>query len=178
MTDMLQFGPLAEQVRFQKALDPISEQGVLMSFDPGHTTGWSVFVQYELAETGEIDTSDIPLAVVGVNNLIEEYNPHVIVLEDYRVYRWRQKHHVGSELLTTRVIGCIETLSTQYSIPVFKQPAHIAKGFCNDKKLKEWGFWQKGQKHARDAIRHACYFLIFGGIKKSDAGKYKHQTVG
>jgi hypothetical protein len=39
--------------------------------------------------------------------------------------------------------------------------AHQAKGFVTDEKLKAWGFYQKGVRHARDSIRHACYFLLF-----------------
>lgn len=42
-----------------------------------------------------------------------------------------------------------------------KQMAVTAKNFCTDDKLKQWGFWQAGQKHARDSIRHGCYFLLF-----------------
>jgi len=36
--------------------------------------------------------------------------------------------------------------------------AGLAKTFANDDKLEAWGFWRKGQKHARDAIRHGIYF--------------------
>jgi hypothetical protein len=36
--------------------------------------------------------------------------------------------------------------------------AGLAKGFATDDKLKAWGFWQPGQRHARDAIRHALNF--------------------
>lgn len=42
------------------------------------------------------------------------------------------------------------------------QGAGIVKTFCNDEKLKGWGFWKVGERHARDAIRHGAYFLIAG----------------
>ena len=35
-----------------------------------------------------------------------------------------------------------------------------AKGFVTDAKLKEWGLWQDGLRHSRDAIRHGIYFLV------------------
>lgn len=41
------------------------------------------------------------------------------------------------------------------------QMAAQAKGFVDDDKLKAWGFWIKGKKHARDAIRHGVYYLLF-----------------
>jgi hypothetical protein len=36
--------------------------------------------------------------------------------------------------------------------------AGLAKTFATDDKLEAWGFWKRGQKHARDAIRHAVYW--------------------
>jgi len=72
-------------------------------------------------------------------------------------------------MLTTRVIGCIETLCIVNGIhDITKQPAHIAKSFCTDKKLKDWGFYQKAHRHANDAIRHGAYYLLFGPIKRKD----------
>ena len=47
------------------------------------------------------------------------------------------------------------------NIPTHKQMASTAKTFATDKKLREWGFWERGMRHARDAIRHGCYFLLF-----------------
>ena len=149
---------------------------VLLCFDPGHTTGWAVYVGYELVDSGEIDTSDMETAPHTIRDLMDTWKPSVLLLEDYRVYKWRAKHHVGSEMLTTRVIGCIETFSVIYFINhLYKQPAHTAKGFCDDAKLKEWGFYKKGERHARDAIRHGAYFLLFGPIQKKDKSR---STVG
>ena len=34
------------------------------------------------------------------------------------------------------------------------------KGFVTDAKLKEWGMWDIGHKHARDACRHCVYYLV------------------
>jgi hypothetical protein len=41
------------------------------------------------------------------------------------------------------------------------QMATTAKTFVTDEKLKQWGFWQEGMRHSRDAIRHGLYFLLF-----------------
>ena len=169
------FYDLAKELEAQKGRD--SREGVpILCFDPGHTTGWSKWFGYELTEAGELDTSDMDLATKNLGNMIIEYKPHMIVIEDYRVYKWRAKHHVGSEMLTTRVIGCIETFASLDSIPLVKQPAHIAKTFCTDKKLKAWGFYSKGGKHARDSIRHGCYFILNG--KVTGTRKKGNVTVG
>ncbi len=149
--------------------------GHLLVFDPGHTTGWAVFHDSQLVECGETDTTTIEIATPHLTELITAFEPWHIVLEDYRIYRWRAKHHAGSDLPTARVIGCIETLALQQGLAApTKQPAQIAKGFCTDKKLKEWGYYQPGKKHASDAIRHGCYFLLFGAIRPQD----KRSKVG
>ena len=137
----------------------------LLSFDPGHTTGYAVYKGTALQTHGQLSTQSIEEATIALKELIYHANPDHIVMEDYRVYRWRQKHHVGSDLLTTRVIGCIETLAALNSppIPITKQPAAVAKNFVTDKKLKEWDFPMAVTKnrHAMDAIRHGCYFILF-----------------
>ncbi len=158
-----------EFIELAKRLDKHDVQRVLV-FDPGHTTGWAYFTLGELDECGEIDTSTMESAVKKVGECVGAYAPDVVVMEDYRVYKWRAKHHIGSELLTVQVIGCIQTIAIQEGIhEIIKQPAHIAKGFCNDAKLKEWGYYQGyGDKHANDAIRHGCYYLLFGPIQKKD----------
>ncbi len=174
----MDFGRLSKHTREDKKLPPIVGEERLLSFDPGHTTGWAFFVGITLVEAGEIDTTSIPLATNTITELLDSYLPNAVVIEDYRIYKWRAKHHAGSNLLTARVIGCIETLSSMSLIAdVFKQPANIAKGFCTDTKLKEWGYYRKGLKHARDATRHGCYFLMFGPIKQSDRDKVG-TTVG
>lgn len=168
----MDFNELAQKVHQSRGTTmPVGK--AVLCFDPGHTTGWAMFLPvdgvYGLHCSGEIDTDDMEKAPDAIGDLIDTFSPHIVVIEDYRVYKWRAKHHAGSTLLTARVIGCIETLA--YIEPVehiYKQPAHIAKGFCDDAKLREWGFYVEGEKHARDAIRHGCYFLLFGAIKRKD----------
>lgn len=36
--------------------------------------------------------------------------------------------------------------------------AGLAKTFADDVKLAAWGFDAPGMRHAKDAIRHGCYF--------------------
>lgn len=172
----MNFEDLATKLRRQKDLPELTESFITLCFDPGHTTGWAVFMGLKLHKWGEINTNSIVDATLEVELLMSEYNPYVIVIEDYRVYKWRAKHHAGSDMLTTRVIGCIETLAIMCHIQhIIKQPAHVAKGFCSDQKLKSWNFYHKGEKHARDAIRHGCFYLLFGALRKTDKARL---TVG
>lgn len=171
------FTAFANKVRHAKKIDPfIDADTVLLSFDPGHTTGYAVFVGHELSEFSQLETKSIPQATEVIGDLFKKVGPDVVIVEDYRIYKWKTEHHGGSTVLTARVIGCIETIATQHMTNVvIKQPAHTAKGFVTDKRLKEWAFYEPGMKHARDAIRHACYFILFGAIRQSEARGY---TVG
>ncbi len=164
----MDFYDLACQINVSKPLSPNWDKSILV-FDPGHTTGWATFFEGELTDCGEIDTTSIYNCLESAQPLFHTYHPETVVMEDYRVYKWRQKQHVGSEMLTTRIIGCLETLAIQdFVTHVIKQPAHVAKGFCTDAKLKEWDYYQTGKRHARDAIRHGCYYILFGSVRKED----------
>ena len=163
----MDFHELALKLQSQKP-HPMWDKPIL-AFDPGHTTGWAFFDRGLMVVSGEIDTTSISACMDNTQPLLHSFHPHVVIMEDYRIYKWRQKHHVGSELLTTQIIGCLETLAIQDFVNfVIKQPAHIAKGFCTDKKLKEWNYYIPGQRHARDAIRHGCYYILFGPLQKKD----------
>lgn len=174
----MDFNTLVTATHKARKTTPIDPTMRIICFDPGHTTGWAFFEGTKLTAAGQINTKPIEEAVINITDLLDMYTPDMVVFEDYRVYKWKTEHHGGSELLTTRVIGCIETLCIQKQIyPIIKQPAHTAKGFCKDSKLKEWGLYIVGERHARDAIRHGCYFLLFGQINSKDP-KPPRSTVG
>ena len=50
-----------------------------------------------------------------------------------------------------------------YEESIFIQSRSLAKTTCTDERLREWGLYQMGEgggaRHARDAVRHAYYFL-------------------
>lgn len=143
--------------------------GVLLALDPGETTGVACFSADEkeavLVHANQIKTWPLEAGVENMTKLINEMRPKYLVFESYQVYEWKATDHTWSQVPTLQVIGMIKTLCIQMDIPYFTQTAQVAKGFCTDKKLEEWGYWQTGMRHARDAIRHACYFLLFGPSK-------------
>ncbi len=52
-------------------------EGVLLCFDPGHTTGWAVFHGLKLMDYGQISTKAItPEFIVKLRKLFEEQKPH------------------------------------------------------------------------------------------------------
>lgn len=146
--------------------------GRLLALDPGETTGWSIWdshdggTHYELFASGQLDTWDkanhsIVNCVQNFPKLLE-YTPDYGIMESYRVYSWVAESHAWSDVPTLRIIGSMETFLILRHTPYHMQTAQAAKNFVTDDKLKEWGFWKKGERHARDSYRHALFFLLFG----------------
>lgn len=147
-------------------------KGTLITFDPGQTTGWSIWKNSQLMECGQLDTfplrgcikylNDWLLYHSGWDGLREDdrhlYPCHVRI-EEYRVYQHKTESHAQNDMHTSRLIGCLETLCVQQGIPYSMCGAGLAKTFATDEKLEAWDMWQRGQRHARDAIRHGVYFL-------------------
>lgn len=136
----------------------------LLCLDPGETTGWAVFERGELTDWGQSAT--LKQGWSAIHDLFEEVKPTHVVFENYRVYQHKLSQHANSEVYTLRLIGVIEYLCYMQELENHTQMASTAKGFCKDSKLKEWGYWQPGMKHARDAIRHGCYYQLFHGRTK------------
>lgn len=135
----------------------------LLCLDPGKTTGWCVFEDGRLTKWGQVENcfDDKNISIDGMMKLFKEVDPDYVVYEDYKVYSNKLDRHAFSPVMTVRLIGMIETYCQLENIPTHKQMATTAKTFCTDEKLQQWGFWQQGMRHARDAIRHGCYFLLF-----------------
>lgn len=149
---------------FLHKLNPFAAQNpidTLIALDPGETTGVAVFKQNKYAGCAQIDTKDIRKGVDGLNNLFTRYPPTFVVYEDYRVYSWKSDQHKWADLHTPKLIGAIQTMCVTLDCPYHTQMAQQAKGFCTDEKLRAWGMYKRGKKHARDAIRHGAYHILF-----------------
>lgn len=143
----------------------------ILSIDPGETTGWSTWNRDELLSSGEEATInkesrrlqlDLTRLYYGEDDTVLW---DAIVCEDYLVYAHKVDRHVHSRVETLRVIGAFEILALMDDVPLYYQTAAMAKGFVTDDKLKEWGFYSRGNKHARDSMRHALYFMLVTNYK-------------
>lgn len=146
-------------------------EGTLLALDPGETCGVAAFGctldEATLVHAGQIKTWPLKDGVESFTKLLNDIKPNIVVFESYQVYEWKSDTHSWSQIPTVQVIGMIQTLLIQQNIPYYTQTAQVAKNFVKDEKLEQWGYWLKGLKHARDAIRHSCYFLLFGPSKAS-----------
>lgn len=162
----MDFNQLRQAANKQKG---ISFEGRLLALDPGQTTGVACFSadaqETVLTHASQIKTWPLEEGVDTFWNLLQSLQPTKVVFESYQVYEWKTDDHTWSQIPTVQVIGMIKTILIQKEIPFETQTAQVAKGFCDDAKLKTWGYYQPGLRHARDAIRHACYNLLFGAPK-------------
>lgn len=141
--------------------------GSVLAFDPGETTGvCHAFIGPNdttvIQAQEQIKSWPLDWAVKGFEQILSKVRPNLVVFERYGVYSWKTESHTNSDIPTLQVIGCLKTLCIQHNIPHIQQTAQIAKQFITDDKLQRWGFDPKGKRHARDATRHALYFLLFG----------------
>lgn len=157
---------MEKEITYERVLNQCVKQGTgiqgkLLALDPGETTGWAIFENGKMTSCGQWDTSDISSTYGHLKDILSANVITVVVYESYRVYAWKAKEHTHSELHTPQLIGAIKALLGVENIPYYSQSAQIAKGFVTDDKLKAWGLWIKGARHARDAIRHGIYFTLF-----------------
>jgi hypothetical protein len=157
----MSFEDLYNSIHKNERVPPLS----LLSLDPGETCGWSYFAGLHLVDNGEIKIptfADGKIVGDDLWHLFAVCHPSIVVIEGYRIYASKTQQHTWSALYTPKLIGYLEAIcqfpSTQ--IPYYIQMAG-SKQFCSDTKLKHWGFYQKGSRHSMDAIRHACYWLLF-----------------
>jgi len=164
--------PLIAKLRAQVKKSDFS--GTVLALDPGETTGWSVLDvdisgsgSVQLVAQGQFASWPLELGLKGLTELLDVYRPNFVVFEAYHVYSWRLNEHTFSEVPTIQLIGMIKTLTLQRALKFGEQTAQTGKAFFTDDRLKKFGIFFEGQKHARDSLRHACQFITFGLKDKS-----------
>lgn len=164
----MRFEDLLSRIHSNRADNFIVPQR-LLALDPGETTGYAVFENGMLTTIGHrklgMTDNKKTLDFEPVVELISDYFPNIVVCENYRIYAWKVNQHTWADLITPKLIGAITYRCSYMNLPLVFQAAQEAKGFVTDKKLKEWAYYYKGS-HARDAIRHGAYYLLFnkGGM--------------
>lgn len=134
--------------------------------DPGETTGYAVFQANganapTLLEAGQLNTKTVESGHDSLSDAFTRIKPDHVVFENYLVYSWKAQEHSFNELVTPQIISVIKLQCKSQGIKYDMQMAGQAKGFVDNDKLRAWGLWHRGQKHARDATRHGVYWLLF-----------------
>jgi len=154
-------------------VEPVDAPTVF-AVDPGGTTGWSVISVHPEA----LLRPDIPILkniehwghgqLTGPENeqcaeilgLIDSWPGCCVLFEDFIVRSAMPGREVLSPVrITAKVQFGLYLAATE--VPFFTQLPSEAMNVATDKRLKEWGFYQRegGLGHARDADRHALTWL-------------------
>ncbi len=159
---------------------------LVMGIDPGVTTGIAVYDSepadpLETCMSWEISSKHLGKgerdACFRIANVVESLASTVdaIVIESFVLRssaRQQDKTLLAPVRVTSRVLGILDergvTTSDDESGEVthikgtpldFQQPS-LAKTTVKDAKLKKMGLWIVGEKHSRDAMKHAVTYVM------------------
>ena len=147
-----------------------SSPDIVLAVDPGETTGWALLDRGVLKRCGQITpieshqpnlaaATSLLRSVLREQRLMGDPVP-IVVMEKFFLYPHKRKQQTGSTFPTVEVIGVLRLTAQQLGLRVIEQSASMAKTLVTDDRLKSLKFWVPGKKHARDAIRHALYYVL------------------
>lgn len=156
----------------------------VISFDVGKTTGVVIADVYgtnnfEVLKALHLDYAE---RFKGLQNLLIEYQPTLVIIENFRLYKHKAQSLIHNEFLPVRMIGAIESALYYYDslnldnfvngymvtpTPVVFQMAIEIKGKPPVAVLPEHKPLLKGLKHATDAYKHLRVYTLknYGGLK-------------
>lgn len=140
------------------AVSEARENFKVMAIDPGKHIGFAYMEGTELKTAGVLLSEYSNLEMLF--DAMLTFNVDEVVVEDFKLYPWKSMEQSWSQMETPRIIGIIEYWGWKNGIPIILQPASVKQAFP-DERLKCEGYYVEN-KHARDAIRHALYYLKFG----------------
>ncbi len=124
---------------------------IIMAIDPGLTSG-VVTMDTHSPHVLSIHELTFNELVKMLDDMDAHDLPDTMICESYII--------TGRTVALTRqydalnIIGMLRYFSVSDGKPLFLQPASDAKSFCDNKKLKEVGWYVPGKEHAMDAARH------------------------
>lgn len=166
----------------------------LLCFDPSGnwsekegkgTSGWSLFVDGELKDFGDISAEDFT-QIEGYwakhYEVIYRLSPDIVVIESYKLQPGKAMQQSWSQLETPQLIGYLRMKCWDTGIKYYFQDPSIKTRFNDEvladtgvivpKEKPQGGRTGNGQRyyclgrmtnlHERDAIRHGLYFLRYG----------------
>lgn len=160
---------------------------VVMAYDPGETTGWSVWrapvgtlvrqgtrrtlarskwalgqirVSKEAVKRGDADSEMVDkMLEVGRWGYEEFVHEGDEFVFVHEGFRLRMMSMDPNLLAPVRVNAIFKDRLRGKGYQVYQQDPSEAKSVVTDARLREWGTYRPGMEHARDAERHAILFL-------------------
>jgi len=135
----------------------------IVALDPGGTTGIATVrfddggYEWSFSELGPYEHHD-ELWEFLYNTCKPWTTGSTIVCESFEFRQNRQRDNIN--LMSREYIGVVKLFRAILNVPVVFQTAGMAKPFVTDEKLKAMDLYYTRSKHARDATRHALYYMI------------------
>ena len=133
---------------------------------PAHEAVARCFENDKVSEAWQIDCTDENQAAQAIDEWIETVRlkalavtkgavqEHTtIAIEDFILRERTMDRNLLSPVRLTSIIRFNLWQSGDLNQVVMQQPSS-AKSTITNKRLKDWGLWQRGMPHANDAIRH------------------------
>lgn len=131
----------------------------VMAFDPGKTTGIAVVqAPCTVVEIGEIKGERTD----AFRDIVHRHAPNVVVVEAFRPHPNKAAHLVLNDLPASRMVGALEHVCQEESVPLVLQEASV-KGFFIPRLLRLVleADARRYSRHALDALSHALYYIWF-----------------
>jgi hypothetical protein len=136
-----------------------------VSFDPGKTTGMTLWVKLENEEprctrVDQFNEQELDYFLDELEGWVD-----VFIIEEYRIFGQKKEAHVGSKVETIQIIGQLKAYARQYKIEIVEQPASIltiAQLWSGCKIPKDHSI-----SHWASAYNHAYYYLHKQGLIKA-----------
>lgn len=158
------------QISSLKNLPPLPDTSVV-AFDPGGTTGYFNFEQDGVEpEWGQLSFEEM-LDLCSSPGSGAWKLPKIWVVETYQIYPWKANDLSFDECIPAQIIGMLRVAAIQNNARLVMQTAQVAKGFSTDKRLEAYFptiNLRDKNRHARDATRHALYYLLVGITKDAE----------
>lgn len=132
----------------------------ILAVDPGGTTGWASW------QDGEVTWGQIRGGLLAVKPLVDwladralEHRAHDshLIIERYTIGERTVKFSRQSDAL--EITGLLRFEAQRHNIAEKRQLPRDAMRMWTDERLRAFGWWARGEEHARDALRHLGLFL-------------------
>ncbi len=129
---------------------------VMLSLDPGGTTGYAIMVVWEDEPVEVVRSGQIQHGLKGFLDfhwdVLESVKIDKIVCESFAL----REGIYGADLTPTYIMGALEALYPTTEI-IYQEPK--LKPLCDDARLKRLRMHVPGKPHMMDAVRHGIIYL-------------------
>ena len=127
---------------------------IILSFDPGETTGWCVQDENKIIDKGQARGLEELMAVV--DEWMDDCDQ--VVMEDYIILQKKAMAHSGSRGVAMQVIGYIKAMCLKSKKQLTMYPARLKP--LQQKATQQFPKGAHSKNHWLDAYNHGRWHLI------------------